>query len=340
MLAGFFASVRIDRSIADGDLLHSPERRRGAVEGRHRVIPPDPECSRREDGGGRVVRTGRSRQTHAQRPDSRHVVVGTWRERELEPAVTVHALDRDGEVQRRPMRAAGWTRPGTKSSRGRPLVHESASARRATGHSRGSQTAAITPHAGFKVTRGRTGCIDPEPSDRPSAPSSTRDPTGDQFQARVVGAHDDRSLGREAGEVTDPPVLDHVELAVAIELVAKQIEDDDDVRTERVDDSAERHLVDLEDRVAPSTVGARAAIGDHRGDQALSEVCAGAIGDWGRGRLVDDLCDQPGRRCLAVRAKHDNDLSEFGAQLGEDGGIEPFGHESREGGPMMAEPSR
>src|SRR4051794_23360884 len=126
-----------------------------------------------------------------------------------------------------------------------------------------------------------TGSLDPEPRDGPPKRPSTGDPSCNRLQAWVVGAHDDHRLGGEGTEIANPSVLDRVELAIAIQLITEQVQHDHDIRTERIDDTAEGHLVDLEDRGTAPTVGPPAAIPDHRCDQALSQVCSGPVGDGG-----------------------------------------------------------
>ena len=74
------------------------------------------------------------------------------------------------------------------------------------------------------------------------------------------------------GQSGPQPALDHVDLADAVELVAGQVEQDDDRRLDRVGHVRDVHFVDLENRQRG------AAVGGQRGHQARVHVGAFGVG--------------------------------------------------------------
>ena len=60
----------------------------------------------------------------------------------------------------------------------------------------------------------------------------------------VVGVEGDHALGRQRRERSLPRLRDGVDFAVAVELVAKQVREDDSARRELADDLRQRRLVD------------------------------------------------------------------------------------------------
>ena len=106
---------------------------------------------------------------------------------------------------------------------------------------------------------------------------------------RVVGVEDERRRGvRDDGR---PAIGDRVELAVAVELVAEQVGQQQRARLELVDDLPEPELVDLEEAgVAVGRAvheGGRHAAGHVRPGPVVHEMRAGALedaGDHRRGR--------------------------------------------------------
>src|SRR5206468_2021675 len=95
--------------------------------------------------------------------------------------------------------------------------------------------------------------------------------------------------------------LDRVDLAVPIELVANEVQEDDGPWAEGRRDHWEGQLVHLEYR--RSWCAARRSVGQDRAHDALLEVRARAIahGAPAESRLEDHR-GQSRRRCLAVRS--------------------------------------
>ena len=115
---------------------------------------------------------------------------------------------------------------------------------------------------------------------------------------RVVGVEDQRGGG--ARRHRRPAVGDRVELAVAVELVAEQIGQQQRARLQLVDDLAEPELVDLEE---PCIAVARAI--HERGGDATGHVRASTVVHEVRARALEDPGHHRGGRRLAVGGRDD-----------------------------------
>ena len=121
---------------------------------------------------------------------------------------------------------------------------------------------------------------------------------GDQ---RVVGVEDERAAAAAGAHHGRPAVGDGLQLAVAVELVAEQVAEQQRARGELLDDRPEPELVHLEQ---PDVAGhgAPAAARGHRerGGHAAGHVRPRAVVDEAGARAVEHGRDHGGRRRLAV----------------------------------------
>ena len=137
------------------------------------------------------------------------------------------------------------------------------------------------------------GIVDPEAE---RAAPSVRE-IGDE---RIVGVDDEGRGGGEARDRGAPALGDVLELAVAVELVAKEVAERDDARLHAPHHLRQRELVDLEQ--AEVGVGS----GEQGGGDARGEVGAGVV----PGEPVaaaEDPRQHRARRRLAVRRRDDGD---------------------------------
>ena len=121
---------------------------------------------------------------------------------------------------------------------------------------------------------------------------------GESGELRVVAVDDEARPGRKAGHRGAPALGDELELAVAVELVAKQVAEADDPRTQAPDELRQRRLVHLEEAELGS-VG-----GEQRRCHAGDEVRAGGVVGEPQAR-PEDLRGHRRRRRLAVRRGDD-----------------------------------
>jgi hypothetical protein len=119
---------------------------------------------------------------------------------------------------------------------------------------------------------------------------------GDQ---RVVGVEHEPGGGGQPGDDPRPAVGDDLQLAVAVELVAEQVAEQDGARLELARDRSEPELVDLEQADV-------AAAGGQRRRHAAGHVGAGAVVDEARAGAAEDRGDHRRRRGLAVGGGHDD----------------------------------
>ncbi len=123
---------------------------------------------------------------------------------------------------------------------------------------------------------------------------------GDQ---RVVGV-EDQACGR-FGDDGCPPVGDRLELAVAVELVAKEVPQQDRPRVELICDLGDVELVDLEEADVGGGDAASAGLEQGRGDPA-GHVRAGPVVDDVELGLLHHAGEHPRRRRLAVGRRDDH----------------------------------
>src|SRR4029077_4812109 len=142
----------------------------------------------------------------------------------------------------------------------------------------------------------------------------------DLRDARVVGVQDDAAgfVALRRQRLLDL-FRDGLELAVAVELVAEEVEDDRGLRLDLFDRPGQARLVDLEH--AP--VGAEPAVGagaaERGGGGAEDEVGAGAVADHAVTRAFEQPRDQARGRRLAVGAgDEDRSMREVARQPRED----------------------
>ena len=126
---------------------------------------------------------------------------------------------------------------------------------------------------------------------------------------------------------------DRFELAVTVELIAKQVQHDGGLRLDLRDRARQARLVDLEH--AP--VGLELAVGarpvECRGGHAIDQVGPGPVRDHAMARALEQPADQPRGRRLAVGARdHDRALRQVLRQPGQDARIDRAGDVARQRG--------
>jgi hypothetical protein len=82
---------------------------------------------------------------------------------------------------------------------------------------------------------------------------------GQSGDRRIVRIRDDRGIDRQSGKTVAPDRRDVVDLAVPVELIAKQVSQDNDAWLDCRLDPGEHRLVDLEER----TIGGAATGNAH-----------------------------------------------------------------------------
>ena len=132
-------------------------------------------------------------------------------------------------------------------------------------------------------------------------------PAAEVGDERVVGVEHELRPRRASLDDGGPAVGDRVELAVAVELVAEQVGEQQRARLQLVDHRPEPELVDLEQpEVAVELAPAAARGGRQGGGDATRHVRAGAVVDETRAGALEDRRHHRGRRRLAVGGRdHD-----------------------------------
>ena len=133
-----------------------------------------------------------------------------------------------------------------------------------------------------------------------SEPNRTGTAVGKVRDDGVVRVHDERRLCREARHGRPPALGDELQLAVPIELVAKEIAESDDSRLRALERLRERSFVDFEQTEL------RAAAGDEGGCDPREQVRAGTV-PRERTPLPEDLGGHGGRGGLPVGRRDDDD---------------------------------
>ncbi len=132
---------------------------------------------------------------------------------------------------------------------------------------------------------------------------------------RVVPVHDQGRAGLEPGDGRAPALGHELELAVAVELVAKEIPEQERPRADAACDLRQRALVHLEQ----AELGVPGA--EQGGGDARDQVGAGSVP--GEPSRTQDLRHHRRRRRLAVRRRHERDAGGKPGREGVDrGGIE------------------
>ena len=139
---------------------------------------------------------------------------------------------------------------------------------------------------------------------------------GELRDERIVGVDDEGRRVGEAGDRVAPALGDVLELAVAVELVAKEVPEGDHARRDGLDDRRERELVDLEQ---PQLGVAR---GEESGADAGGEVRTRVVPGKPVG-AAEQLGDHRRRRRLAVRRRDDDrPVRETSRELGDSAAID------------------
>ena len=139
---------------------------------------------------------------------------------------------------------------------------------------------------------------------------------------RVVGVEHELR-GRRRGDGRRPAVGDRLQLAVAVELVAEEVGQQQRARRELGHDAVQPELVDLEEPgVAVDPVGAARRAEQHAG-QAAGHVRPGAVVHEARAAVLEDRRDHRGRRRLAVRRRdHRAALRQAARELADRAGLQ------------------
>src|SRR3984893_9649207 len=126
-------------------------------------------------------------------------------------------------------------------------------------------------------------------------------------------------------------------LAVAIELIAKEVRHHDRSRSDIVHEPRQAGLIDLEEADRCGHVaGPAGAIHDRRGDPE-DQVGAGLVGDGRMTLRLEDVAEQRGRGRLAVGpGDDDRSVGQRARELGQDLRVYPARDIARECGPTAA----
>ena len=174
--------------------------------------------------------------------------------------------------------------------------------------------------------------LDAEVADAAGAAPQVRD-------EGVVGVQHEPRLGFKRGDHRSPPVGDRLELAVAVELVAKQVAEHQRSRRQLADHPVQPELVELEQTKLAVDPVAAASGGQQRGCHASGHVRAGAVVDK---RDPGSLKDRGGHRggCgLAVgRGDHDRAARQPRRELADRTWLQPHQHHARQARAATAGP--
>src|ERR1700682_4152911 len=114
------------------------------------------------------------------------------------------------------------------------------------------------------------------------------------------------------------------QLAVAVELVAKEIGNDDRAGRDLLDESRQAGLVDLEETDRRRHGAAPAGLVHDRGRHAENQVRPSLVGDGRMALRLEDMSQQRGGRRLAIGSgDHDGSVGQGARQLGEDFWVDP-----------------
>ena len=150
---------------------------------------------------------------------------------------------------------------------------------------------------------------------------------------RVVGVQHEARLAVQALDQLRPAVGQQLELAVAVELVAEQVGEQEQARVELVGDGRQPGLVDLEQ----PQLAAPAARVEQRGGDAPGHVRAGAVVDHGAARsLQAGRQHRRGGRLAVGGRDQQGALVEVARHLPERARREPQQQPARRGRPAAA----
>ena len=96
------------------------------------------------------------------------------------------------------------------------------------------------------------------------------------------------------------------DLAVAVELVAEHVRDDDGLRIDKFADGLERGLVRLDQRMGIAAFSAQAGMDCKLGGDAAEQICAGLVGKIRDSGFDPRLLDHTRGRGLAVGTRDDH----------------------------------
>jgi hypothetical protein len=155
---------------------------------------------------------------------------------------------------------------------------------------------------------------------------------------RVVGAEHQLRAGGAPLDDGGPAVRDRVELAVAVELVAEEVRQQQRARLQLLDDPAEPELVDLEQpEVAVELAPAAARGGREGGGHAARHVRPGAVVDEPDAGALEDRRHHRGGRRLAVGGRDHNAAAlEAPGEEADRTRLEPRQHLAGQRGPAAA----
>ena len=123
----------------------------------------------------------------------------------------------------------------------------------------------------------------------------------------VVGVeHERRLTGRSGVHGRIPAIGDRLQLAVAIELVAEQVAEQDRARVQLGGERVEPQLVHLEQAELAGDAPARAGGGEQRGGDPSGHVRPGLVVHERHAGTLENFGEQRARRGLAVRRRHEH----------------------------------
>jgi hypothetical protein len=298
-------------AVAGADDLRTPERRRHVLEARHDVaerhVEGDPQCSGAErvvdvveagEGEGDLGLAGGGVQPEARRAHPFEADVRGHHARVGPPLAAVGAV----------------------------VVPEVGEVRGVVGVGVPAAAAMLGVGGVLELGQGEAVVVDAE-VERLLVPAQVR-------HQRVVGVEDEMLLSLDH---LGPAIGDRVELAVAVELVAEQVAEQERAGVQGGGDARQPELVDLEQSRVPVHAAAATCRREQRGRDASGHVGAGAVVDQpGARSLQHGRCHGGGGRLAIGRGDHDRPAREPAGQLTDRIGLEAEEHATREGGAAPA----
>ena len=243
------------RLASDRDRLHAPEHRLDPGQRAHGLLEADSEPQRRGDRGERVVDVVEARQG------------------QLEPCLAVGGRDqrpRASHAEELDLRRRDLGRRSVGAAVRAFVVAQMADEGAGVGVRMPAAAAVLGVVGVLELGQRLRAVLDPEVGDARAKPElAIAAQVGDQ---RVVGVEDEAAATGPLGDHRRPFVGQVLELAVAVELVTKQIAEHDQPRIERGRHLRQPRFVDLEQALA-------AALFEQRRGHAPAHVRPGAVVD-------------------------------------------------------------
>ena len=153
---------------------------------------------------------------------------------------------------------------------------------------------------------------------------------------RVVGIEDERAVPGSGLQRGPPQTGDCIDFAVPVELIAKEVCENDDSRLYRRHRGWHRRFVGFEQAGCRSSVvdgAGDARRGGQRAGHAAHEIAALAVMDVRNIRRIEGGGEDTAGCRLTVRARdHDPPTAQRAAEVRDHPRVQPFGHQARQRG--------